>query len=48
MKSILPLIRIQLMEFFPVAALKNTADAGAKKRARRKLTSTVVIFLACV
>ncbi len=48
MKSILPLIRIQMMEFFPVSALKNTTDAGAKKRARRKLTSTVVIFLACV
>ena len=48
MKQVLPLIRIQLMEFFPVAALKNTADAGAKKRARRKLTSTVVTFLACV
>ena len=48
MKQVLPLIRIQLMEFFPVAALKNTADAGAKKRARRKLTSTFVTFLACV
>ena len=30
MKQVLPLIRIQLMEFFPLAALKNTADAGAK------------------
>ena len=47
MKSILPLIRIQLMEFFPVSALKNTADAGAKKRAKRRLTSTLVMFLAC-
>ena len=48
MKQVLPLIRIQLMEFFPLTALKNTSDAGAKKRARRKLTSTLVTFLACV
>ena len=48
MKQILPLIRLQLMEFFPIAAVKNTSDASAKKRARRRLTSTVVIFLACV
>lgn len=48
MKQILPLIRLQLMEFFPFAAVKNTSDAAAKKRARRKLTSTVVMFLACV
>ena len=48
MKPILPLIRIQLMEFFPVTAMKNTSDTGAKKRAKRKLTSTVVTFLACV
>jgi len=48
MKPILPLIRIQLMEFFPLAALKNTADAGAKKRARRRLMSTLVTFFACV
>ena len=47
MKQLLPLIRIQLMEFFPVSALKNTADAGARKRAKRRLTSTVVMFLAC-
>ncbi len=47
MKPILPLIRLQLMEFFPIAALKNTADAGARKRARRRLASTVVAFLAC-
>lgn len=48
MKQVLPLIRLQLMEFFPFAAVKNTSDAGAKKRARRRLTSTFVIFLACV
>ncbi len=48
MKQVLPLIRIQLMEFFPVSALKNTADDGAKKRAKRRLTSTIVTFLACV
>lgn len=36
------------MEFFPFAALKNTADAAAKKRAKRRLTSTFVLFLACV
>ena len=48
MKQLLPLIRLQLMEFFPVSAMKNTADAGAKKRARRRLMSTVVIFFACV
>jgi len=48
MKQILPLIRIQLMEFFPFAALKNTSDESAKKRAKRKLTSTFVLFLACV
>ncbi len=47
MKPILPLIRIQLMEFFPISALKNTTDAGAKKRAKRRLASTVVTFLAC-
>ena len=48
MKQVMPLIRLQLMEFFPFAAVKNTSDAAAKKRARRKLTSTFVIFLACV
>ena len=48
MKQVLPLIRIQLMEFFPFSAVKNTDDAAAKKRARRRLTSTLVIFLACV
>ena len=48
MKQVLPLIRLQLMEFFPFAALKNTADAAAKKRAQRRLTSTFVLFLACV
>ena len=48
MKQVLPLIRLQLMEFFPFAAMKNTSDAGAKKRARRKLMSTLVTFLACV
>ncbi|MBR3137079.1 MAG: hypothetical protein IKG32_08725 [Clostridia bacterium] len=48
MKQVLPLIRLQLMEFFPFAALKNTADAAAKKRAKRRLTSTFVLFLACV
>ena len=48
MKQILPLIRLQLMEFFPFQAMKNTSDAGAKRRARRKLTSTFVTFLACV
>ncbi|MBQ9322807.1 MAG: hypothetical protein IJR81_01050 [Clostridia bacterium] len=48
MKQVLPLIRIQLMEFFPFSAVKNTNDAAAKKRARRRLTSTLVIFLACV
>ena len=48
MKQVLPLIRLQLMEFFPFSAVKNTTDAAAKKRARRKLTSTFVIFLACV
>ena len=48
MKQVLPLIRLQLMEFFPFSAVKNTSDAAAKKRARRKLWSTVVTFLACV
>ena len=48
MKQVLPLIRIQLLEFFPLSAVKNTSDEAAKKRARRKLWSTVVIFLACV
>ena len=48
MKQVLPLIRLQLMEFFPLAAMKNTSDAAAKKRARRRLTSTLVTFLACV
>ncbi len=48
MKQVLPLIRLQLMEFFPFAAVKNTSDAGAKKRAKRRLTSTFVTFLACV
>ena len=48
MKQVLPLIRLQLMEFFPFAAVKNTDDVAAKKRARRRLTSTFVLFLACV
>ena len=48
MKQVLPLIRLQLMEFFPFAALKNTSDAVAKKRAKKRLTSTFVTFLACV
>ena len=48
MKPILPLIRIQLLEFFPFSAVKNASDATAKKRAKRKLTSTFVTFLACV
>ena len=48
MKQVSPLIRLQLMEFFPFAAIRNTTDAAAKKRARRKLTSTFVTFLACV
>ena len=48
MKQVLPLIRIQLMEFFPFQAVKNTSDAAAKKRARKRLTSTFVTFLACV
>ena len=48
MKQVLPLIRIQLMEYFPFAAVKNTTDAGAKKRAKRRLTSTFVLFGACV
>ena len=48
MKQVLPLIRLQLMEFFPFSAVKNTTDASAKKRARKRLTSTFVTFLACV
>ena len=48
MKQVLPLIRLQLMEFFPFSAVKNTTDASAKKRARKRLTSTFVVFLACV
>ena len=48
MKQVLPLIRLQLMEFFPFSAVKNTSDDAARKRARRKLTSTFVTFLACV
>ena len=48
MKQVLPLIRLQLMEFFPFSAVKNTSDAAAKKRAKRKLTSTFVLFGACV
>lgn len=48
MKPILPLIRIQLLEFFPLSAVKNASDAAAKKRAKRKLMSTIVTFLACV
>ena len=48
MKQVLPLIRIQLMEFFPFAAMKNTNDAAARKRARRKLVSTLATFLACL
>ena len=48
MKQILPLIRIQLLEFLPVKALRNTNDDAARKRARKRLTSTLVTFLACV
>ncbi len=48
MKQVLPLIRLQLVEFFPISALKNTSDEAAKKRAKKKLTSTIVLFLACV
>lgn len=48
MKQVLPLIRIQLLEFLPVKALRNTSDDAARKRARKRLTSTVVTFLACV
>ena len=48
MKQVLPLIRLQLLEFFPFSAVKNTSDEAARKRARRKLTSTFVTFLACV
>ena len=47
MKQILPLIRIQLLEFLPVKALRNTNDDAARKRARKRLTSTLVTFLAC-
>lgn len=47
MKQLLPLIRLQLMEFFPLSALRNTADAAARKQARRRLTSTIVTCLAC-
>ena len=46
MKQILPLIRIQLLEFLPVKALRNTNDDAARKRARKRLTSTLVTFLA--
>ena len=48
MKQLWPLIRIQLQGFFPLQAVKNASDAAAKKRARRRLTSTFVTFLACV
>ena len=48
MKQILPLIRIQMLEFLPVKALRNTNDDAARKRARKRLTSTLVTFLACV
>ena len=48
MKQVLPLIRLQLLEFFPLQAMKNTTDAAAKKRAKRRFTSTIVMFLACV
>ena len=48
MKQVLPLIRIQLLEFLPFKALKNTNDDAARKRARKRLTSTIVTFLACV
>lgn len=48
MKQLWPLIRIQLLEFFPFKAVKNTSDAGARKRAKRRLTSTFVTFFACV
>ena len=47
MKQLWPLIRIQLMGFIPIQALKNTTDAAAKKRAKRRLTSTAVTLLAC-
>ena len=43
----LPLVRLALMEYFPLSALKNTTDAAAKKRARRRLTTTLVLLLAC-
>ena len=48
MKQVLPLIRLQLLEFFPLQAMKNTTDEAAKKRAKRRFTSTIVMFLACV
>ncbi len=47
MKQVLPLIRIQLLEFLPFKALKNTSDDAARKRARKRVTATIVTFLAC-
>ena len=47
MKQLWPLIRIQLLEFLPFQAVRNTNDAAARKRARKRLTSTIVTFLAC-